>query len=144
MHYGPSQHLAWYELACHDGTQYPQEWRSDRALELAEAFETVRAYFGGFPIRVNSAYRTPAWNGMVGGADDSEHLEGRAIDSFPPFRWTVEEYHDGIVVLAKRRGIIRGIGLYRTFVHFDTRPGEELVMWNGTRLVPESPKEIAA
>jgi len=58
LHYGPSPHLAWWELACNDGTPYPQEWRNNRALEPAEAFEMVRDCFGGFPIRISSAYPT--------------------------------------------------------------------------------------
>ena len=34
-------------------------------------------------IRVNSGYRTPAYNKQIGGATNSQHCKGEAVDIFP-------------------------------------------------------------
>src|SRR5690606_9510833 len=78
---GPSQHLSWKELACKDGTPYPDEFKLDgRVFQLAAVFEDIRRVCGNKPIRINSAYRSPAHNKKIGGARNSQHLHGRALD----------------------------------------------------------------
>ncbi len=121
---GPSAHLSWSELACRDRirTPYPLDWRETRAVELAEAFEALRAAVG-LPLVVLSAYRTRAYNRAVGGAPNSQHLQGRALDLAPPDGWSP------IALLAVTQDIpaIRGLGLYDTFVHIDVRPAPRVV-----------------
>lgn len=130
---GPSEHLTWEELSCSDGTRYPLHWW-DRAHQLALAFEEVREAIG-CPLRVLSAYRTPAWNARIGGARMSQHVEGRALDLSPMGTGiTVERLLE--VVLAKAhdpRAIIRGVGIYPSFIHMDTRPTAALVVFRGKR-----------
>lgn len=130
---GPSPHLSWDELACHDAaeTPYPVEWREDRAVQLADAFEAIREQCGHRPITVLSAYRTPEHNTAVGGRPQSQHLEGRALDLRPPTGMTMGTFI-GIVSLVAERGLITGIGHYPTFVHIDVRPGN-LQLWEGAR-----------
>ena len=131
--HGPSTHLSWRELACHDGTPYPAEWVVERALPLAEAFEDVRAACGGLPIRVLSAFRTTEHNRKVGGARTSQHVQGRALDLCPPGEMSVDAFHDIILRVARTPGSrIRGIGKYRTFVHLDIRPSDRLSRWTGS------------
>ena len=126
---GPSPHLTWTDVACRDGTPYPQDWRSTRLVTLCEEFEAVRALCGS-PLLVHSGYRTPKWNKKVGGAPHSEHCEGRALDLVPVL-CSVDELYEAIKERA-RVGKIRGIGRYRGgFVHMDIRPSTELVEWHG-------------
>lgn len=69
-----SPHFTLNEMACKDG--------SDKVLystELMEKLEKLRAY-GGFTIRINSGYRSPAHNQRVRGAANSQHLRGTAAD----------------------------------------------------------------
>lgn len=69
-----SPHFTLSEMACKDG--------SDKVLyntELMAMLEKLRAY-GGFTIRINSGYRTPAYNKRVRGAANSQHLKGTAAD----------------------------------------------------------------
>lgn len=127
---GPSRHLSWIELACHDGTVYPFEWRHSRAIQLAEVFELIRRSCGNSPIKVLSGYRTTRYNELVGGARLSQHIQGRAIDLKPPKGLTVEQFHRIIFELSKN-SFIKGIGKYKTFVHVDVRPGTHLALWNG-------------
>ena len=50
---GPSKHITWEELACKDGTAYPEEFRTnDRVYILAEIFEDIRSLCGSKPIQI--------------------------------------------------------------------------------------------
>ena len=116
---GPTENLSWRELCCNDSnkTPYPKEWRTDRAIKLAATFESLRAELGGKPRRINSAYRTPLYNKKCGGAQHSQHVQGRAIDIRVP-----KSLHPKIQAWHARRST-GGLGLYNTFVHIDVRPG---------------------
>ena len=130
----PSAHLSWAELACKDTacTPYPQGYREDGRLdELVTLFEAIRALWG-VPLEVLSAYRTPAHNRSIGGAPQSQHVQGRALDLRPPGAMTPAAFYEAI--LAAQFPMLGGIGRYRTFVHVDVRPiatGGRLARWNG-------------
>ena len=134
-----SPHLSWAELACHDGTPYPSAW-ADRARRLAEVFEDFRAAMGGDPIVIGSAYRTKPWNRRCGGSVRSQHLEGRALDCYPPAAMFLAEFRDQARAYADHDPRIGGFGFYRWGVHLDIRPRRagRLIVWNrlgpGTRL----------
>jgi zinc D-Ala-D-Ala carboxypeptidase len=135
---GPSEHLSWKELACKDGTAYPAKWRTNRALALANAFEAIRSACGDKPIRIGSGYRTVAHNGAVGGAKGSQHLEGRALDLYPPKGLTITEFYR-VIRAEARHTAIRGIGRYPSFVHVDIRPSDKVIVWKGKRAWAEVP-----
>lgn len=128
---GPTKHLTWKELACHDGTPYPEEWKGNRAILLAETFEVLRHACNGKSIKILSAFRTPAHNKKIGGAQHSQHLQGRALDMVPPDGYTVDDFYTTIKKLSEFTPI-RGIGLYKTFVHMDIRPSTRVATWSGT------------
>lgn len=138
MHRGPSQHLSWDELACKDGTPYPMIWRQDRAVFLARLFESIRVACGGFPITVVSGYRTYDWNVKIKGAENSQHMEGRALDLRPPHKLTVAQFYNIIRALPAACGL-GGLGRYPTFVHIDTRPHKFVVTWSGGGLRDDRP-----
>lgn len=135
---GPSAHLSWAELACRDAakTPYPQQWRPTRAVTLAAEFEVIRGIVGA-PIRIGSAYRTPAHNRAVGGARHSQHVEGRALDLYPPRGWTLERFLQVIREVAQQpTSALYGVGIYDSFIHIDVRPRPshgQLVAWQGRR-----------
>lgn len=140
---GPSPHLSWDELACWDRrvdpprlvAVYPVDWRGARAALLAREFEAVRAALAGrlgrvVPLIVNSAYRTPAHNRVVGGSPRSQHVYGRALDLRPADARALDALYDVARRRAESVGAIRGLGRYDTFVHMDTRPTAELALWD--------------
>lgn len=51
---------------------------------LAAGLERIRALLGDKPLHVNSGYRCPTLNRVVGGAPDSAHMQGWAADIICP------------------------------------------------------------
>lgn len=81
---------------------------------LVAHLEVLRCWAGSKPLRIVSGYRSPATNAAVGGAKNSEHLYGRAVD-IPRGYATVQQARD-----AGFTGIGR-VGTWAT--HVDVRPG---------------------
>lgn len=87
---------------------------------LDEARETA-----GIPFRINSGFRTPERNKLVGGVAKSSHLTGFAADihcvtSANRFRIVASLIHAGFDRL----------GISATFIHVDNDPGKiEDVIW---------------
>ena len=51
---------------------------------LASGLEAVRALLGNLPIHINSGYRCPELNKLVGGESNSAHMDGFAADILCP------------------------------------------------------------
>lgn len=81
---------------------------------LVEYLQKIRDHFGK-PINITSAYRCYSYNAKIGGANGSRHTKGQACDFFIEGVTPLE-----IAQYAESIGI-KGIGLYDTFVHIDTR-----------------------
>ena len=90
--------------------------------ELVTVLQDVRDYFR-LPIKVTSGYRCFDHNRSIGGSKHSMHLKGRAADI------KVKDIAPSIVqtYLVNKYPDTYGIGLYKTFVHIDTR--SELARW---------------
>ena len=97
------------EFKCNDGSDIVKI-----DLKLAALLQDIRDYFGK-PVIISSAYRTSSYNKKVGGSSGSLHLFGQAAD-ISITGITPRE----IARYAESLGV-KGIGLYSTFVHVDTR-----------------------
>ena len=124
----------------------PREMRSKGDNSLAvdidamDKLQALRNIIG--PIRITSAYRSPAHNKAVGGAKNSMHLQARAFD--------VQMYgHDPAKVEAAARKVgFTGFGFYEKsgFVHIDTGPAREWGKrwWKTPRTSPTQSTTIRA
>ncbi len=116
-------YLSYRELACRDGTPYPNEWRSTRLPQLAKTFASLRRFLGNKPLTITSAYRTVTHNRRVNGTRNSRHLAGQALDVARPSSLTIEEFHETVRawVESGTAPYLGAVGYYQDFVHIDTR-----------------------
>ena len=86
-----TEHLTWAEATV---TQFdrdpdirlaqdnpPAQVRANLLRIAVDLFEPARALVG--PMRVNSGYRCPKLNLLIGGSRTSAHMDGRALDLVP-------------------------------------------------------------
>ena len=97
----------------------PEAFRTniDRTVRAVNAIH--RAYTPG--VRIVSGYRSPAYNAAVRGALRSQHLQGLAVDMVP-LDGDVSGLNQAVLALIQSGALSEGgIGLYRTFLHYDLR-----------------------
>jgi uncharacterized protein YcbK (DUF882 family) len=114
-----TEHFKISEFRSKDGAEMSDEVRFN-IVTLAKQLEVLRSVLK-VPIHINSGYRSTAYNLAVGGVYNSYHVLGKAADI-----WTKEvrpkEIASTLQSLMRNGDIyIGGIGLYKTFVHYDIR-----------------------
>ena len=83
-----------------------------RVIDYAQA--TAAAL--GLTLDITSAYRSPEYNAKVGGARNSMHVQGLALDIVQT-GWTNAQ-RQNFIQQAYNAGF-RGFGIYNTFTHID-------------------------
>lgn len=73
------------------------------------------------PISINSGYRSPSHNKRVGGSTNSQHLKGNAGDLRVPGMKPIQLYKHIEKLIDEGVMLQGGLGVYDTFVHYDTR-----------------------
>jgi uncharacterized protein YcbK (DUF882 family) len=89
-------------------------------IELAKNLQVLRDAVAK-PITITSGYRSPEHNARVKGAKFSQHLKGTAAD-IKVTGMTPKEVAiviEGLIASGKMKE--GGIGIYRTWVHYDIR-----------------------
>lgn len=79
--------------------------------------DALRALLGR-PFKVSSGFRTPEHNRAEGGAPQSGHLTGEAVD-IRTQGWTERQRCD-LIIYALKLGFT-GIGIAKTFIHLDVK-----------------------
>ena len=107
------------EFECKCGCDMPLEVY-ENVIKLAGELQKLRTYLDR-PIKINSAYRCESHNRAIGGVSNSQHVKGNASDVVisslsPKEVYTLfDKLMDGGFIAQG------GLGLYNTFVHYDTR-----------------------
>jgi uncharacterized protein YcbK (DUF882 family) len=89
-------------------------------IELAKNLQVLRDAVAK-PITITSGYRSPERNAKIKGAKNSQHLKGTAAD-IKVTGMTPKEVAlviEGLIEQGKMKE--GGIGIYRTWVHYDIR-----------------------
>jgi len=64
-----------------NGTRIPESIAiAKNIIRIAKSLEIIRADYGNRAVTINSWYRPPAVNRAIGGASQSRHLSGDAVD----------------------------------------------------------------
>jgi len=85
--------------------------------ELIDRLEIFRSLIGSRPIYINSGFRTPEYNKLIGGVKNSQHVKGRAVDIKKIDNMDIDVMSE----YAKKAGFT-GIGKYHWGIHVDIRP----------------------
>ena len=114
-----TEHFNRGEFRSADNAHFPYDVKQNLKV-LAEQLEVLREHFQK-PININSGYRSPEHNAKVGGAENSQHLLGKAadvvIDGVSP-----DEVADAIEFLIDNKMMKQGgLGRYVDFTHYDIR-----------------------
>lgn len=107
------------EFRCKDGTHVPAAYVCN-AKKVAENLQVLRDYLQK-PIKINSAYRTPKYNASIGGAVKSQHLTASAADIHVPGMTSKQVYDAVLTLISLGKMHNGGVGIYKTFVHYDVR-----------------------
>lgn len=102
------------EFASKDGK--PSPYIMNVQDSLVHLLNKIRGEFG-MPIIVNSGYRSPEHNEVVGGVANSYHVQGLAADIRPKY---IEDLPE-LQALCDKMNPHGGVGFYDTFCHVDTR-----------------------
>jgi uncharacterized protein YcbK (DUF882 family) len=124
-----SAHFDSSEFVCHCCKQCTQI-SGDLIDGLEELSEAFAIYGKRASIIIVSGYRCPKHNKAVGGAPNSQHMQGIAADI--TVKSSVGEIIEPSKIadyLEKKYPNSHGIGRYKSWVHFDTRPNK--ARWNG-------------
>lgn len=128
-----TEHFSLAEFACPDYGAPTEPEHLERLAHLCAQLEVLREELGA-PILVISGYRSPEYNKRIGGATRSQHMNACAADikvkSVEP-----AEVHATVERLIREGRMEQGgLGLYRTFVHYDVRGSR--ARWFGEGVTP--------
>lgn len=107
------------EFHSHDGVPVPVHLIPN-IRKLARNLQVLRDDIG-VPIRIRSGYRSPKHNKAVGGVPGSQHPKGNAGDLEQNVFKPKGLYNRIEQLIAAGKMEQGGVGLYPTFVHYDTR-----------------------
>lgn len=120
-----STHFTVEEFDCHDGTKVMARDYNGLEYLCRTYLEPLRKKYGA--VKVNSGFRTRAYNARIGGASQSYHVytmhngNDQAAD-ITCRHGGPRDWHRTLNWLrATHRGGRGGLGLYPTFVHVDIR-----------------------
>ena len=107
------------EFESKDGAPMPNDVYNN-IQELAQNLQILRDHLHR-PIKINSGYRSPGHNRAVGGADESQHILGKAADIVVEGLKPIEVKIAIEALIAQGEIKKGGLSAYNTFTHYDIR-----------------------
>lgn len=95
---------------------------------VASRLELIRKYTGSRALYISSGYRDKDHNKLVGGAINSKHIYGKAVDIYSGHLKSIDLYICIMQMVSSKILVAGGVGLYISHVHFDIR--SSLVLWS--------------
>ncbi len=122
------RHFEWHEFMVKGGSHQSNGLNTDpprelwpNVLPLARVLDEVREAIG-HPMVLTSVYRSPAYNATLpGAAKTSQHMRFCAADFKVPGFGAPADWRQAVLKLRDQGVFSGGVGLYKTFVHVDTR-----------------------
>lgn len=117
----------------HEIADLPDEY-ADAAVRVLIAADELRARYGA-PVRIGNGYRPPGYNRAVGGASNSAHLRGAAVDLDPLDGRRAEFQRLAAALWLEDEAATAGLGVYSGGrVHLDVphKGGKGRRFWGGT------------
>lgn len=117
----------------HEIADLPDEY-ADSAVRVLLVADKVREAYGA-PVRIGNGYRPPGYNRAVGGAPNSAHLRGAAVDLDPLDGRRAEFQRLAARLWLEDEDATAGLGVYSGGrVHLDVphRGGKGRRFWGGT------------
>ena len=107
------------EWQCHDGTDVPYSL-VDNVKECAHNLQILSDKIAK-PVHIISGYRNKSYNPKLGGARRSYHMKAMAADI--KVKGMTPRQVKAIIEDLIADGLMKpgGVGIYRTFVHYDCR-----------------------
>ena len=96
----------------------PKEAEENLRALVDEVLDPLREAYGR-PIRVNSGYRCPKLNNLVGGSPNSQHMRGEAADIQPVVGNEADLPELARILIAN--GKFDQLIIYPTFIHVSYR-----------------------
>lgn len=121
------QHFEWHEFLIKGSSNARHQLNTDpppelwpNVIALARVLESFRNAIGEQVI-LTSVYRSPAYNAAIGGSNRSQHMAFTAADFQVSVGGNTGDWADILKRLRQQGAFEGGIGIYRSFVHVDTR-----------------------
>lgn len=117
-----TKHFTLGEFQCGCGCDMPKTIQLN-IVELTFRLQMVRVLLG-VPLTITSGYRCTAHNASIGGAKDSAHTKGYAVD----IACSGGAARMRLVVAAL--GVFKRVGVAKSFIHVDIDPRKpQEVLW---------------
>lgn len=112
-----AKNFNWGEATRRGTIKVPNKAIYENICTTAAYMERIREILGNKKIIVTSWYRSPQYNSRIGGANNSQHLSGLAVDFYCNHLSSTEIYN----ILNIAHGCKGGLGRYPGHVHIDLR-----------------------
>lgn len=128
--YPLTKNISWYELLNRSLSGDPSALPSTAILtnlyataQITQQF--IDKYYPGKKVTINSGWRSPRYNASIGGASNSQHIQGKAIDLK-----NMDISSNVMFNKAKASGLFGWLGYYSWGIHVDVRNTSTVMITN--------------